>query len=114
MIEQNFKQAGLLQEKLSTSIFPTLSDLILIFFPTPGVYIRDILTVPEKFKTEAVDFYDEEGIKFDDLYVFIPAIKQKHYKNTGLAYTENTLHFEPELMQFLLSLSLNIIEHRYS
>lgn len=114
MILQAFKQPGLLADKPNASIFPMMSDLILVFFPTPGIFVRDKLTLPEGVRVEPVNYYNEKSVPFDNMYVFIPAVKLEHYQGTGLAYSENTLHFEPELIEALAQQSPDIIEHAHS
>ncbi|WP_305815646.1 hypothetical protein [Photobacterium leiognathi] len=114
MIQQAYKQPGLLANKPNTSIFPMMSDLVLVFFPTPGIFVRDTLTVPASFRALPVNYYNEKSVPFDNMYVFIPAVKLEHYKGTGLAYSENTLHFEPELIEALAQQSPMIIEHSHS
>ncbi len=49
MIEQKYKQDGMFQETKSSSLFPKIADLVLVFFPSPGVFIRDTLKVPPIF-----------------------------------------------------------------
>ncbi|MGF1727956.1 hypothetical protein, partial [Photobacterium nomapromontoriensis] len=90
MIQQAYKQPGLLADKPNTTIFPMMSDVVLVFFPTPGVFMRDNLSVPESYAAQPVVYYDENSVPLDDMYVFIPAVKLEHYQGTGLAYSENT------------------------
>lgn len=114
MIQQIYKQHGLLASKPNTSIFPMMSDLVLVFFPTPGIFVRDNLVVPEPFNAQPVNYYNEKSTIFDNMYVFIPAVKLEHYKGTGLAYSDSTLHFEPEFIEALAQQSPSIIEHSHS
>ena len=53
MIDQKFQQPGLLAETEVNPLFPRMADLVLVFFPSPGVFVRNTLTIPEEFKTEA-------------------------------------------------------------
>ncbi len=112
MIEQKYQKPGLLSEKKNASIFPRMSDLVLVFFPTPGVYVKDNLSIPESFNSLPVDFYTESYEKFDNIYSFIPAVRIEDYQGSGLAYSDNTLFFETELIEHLSTQLPEVIEHR--
>ncbi|UUM32478.1 hypothetical protein [Vibrio japonicus] len=116
MIEQKYKQDGLLSETRSNSLFPKLADLVLVFFPSPGVFVKDSLKVPDTFTVETAIYYEANGEPFDDMYVFLPAVLQRQYDSgqsgSGVVYEKNTLKLEPELVQALVEQSPSTIEHR--
>ncbi|EPN0104912.1 TPA: hypothetical protein ACMDOR_002598 [Vibrio parahaemolyticus] len=70
MIEQKYKQDGMFQETKSSSLFPKIADLVLVFFPSPGVFIRDTLKVPSDFFAQTVASYEANGERFENMYVF--------------------------------------------
>ncbi|MDN4694553.1 hypothetical protein QYZ44_04305 [Vibrio parahaemolyticus] len=70
MIEQKYKQNGMFQETISSSLFPKVADLVLVFFPSPGVFIRDTLKVPSDFFAQTVASYEANGERFENMYVF--------------------------------------------
>ncbi|MDN4694551.1 hypothetical protein QYZ44_04315 [Vibrio parahaemolyticus] len=70
MIEQKYKQNGMFQEAISSSLFPKVADLVLVFFPTPGVFVRDTLKVPSDFCSQTVVSYEANGEGFENMYVF--------------------------------------------
>ncbi len=47
MIEQKFQQEGMFQETDSKSLFPKIADLV--FSPSPGIFVRDNVNVPNTF-----------------------------------------------------------------
>ncbi|SGZ03092.1 Putative uncharacterized protein [Moritella viscosa] len=115
MIKQQYQQEGLLAEKPNKSIFPMKADLVLVFFPSPGVYVRDKLTVPPNYTTYPVTFYEADGEPFEDMYVFLPAVLKTQYDSgmneSGIVYEKETLYFEKDLIEHLESQTANIIEH---
>ncbi|AIW18349.1 hypothetical protein F0267_22620 [Vibrio coralliilyticus] len=116
MIEQKFQQPGLLAETEVNPLFPRMADLVLVFFPSPGVFARNTLTIPDEFKTEATVFYEADGEPFEEMYVFLPAVLQSQYdagKNqSGIVYSKDGLKFEPALIQALADQVTGPIEHR--
>lgn len=117
MIAQCYKQEGLLPHKPNTSIFPMKSDIVLVFYPSPGIFVRDTHTLPEKYQAITATFFNEKGHEYIDEYQYLPAVLASQYtsgkNHHGIIYEEKKLSFDPELINFLSSLSLKIIEHRY-
>ncbi|WP_045401375.1 hypothetical protein [Vibrio campbellii] len=117
MIEQKYKQNGMFQETISSSLFPKVADLVLVFFPTPGVFVRDTLKVPSDFCSQTVLSYEENGEGFENMYVFLPAVLQSQYDtghdSYGIVYEEGVLRFSPDLAEELSKQSPTIIEHRF-
>ncbi|MEK2166331.1 hypothetical protein [Vibrio parahaemolyticus] len=117
MIEQKYKQNGMFQETISSSLFPKVADLVLVFFPTPGVFVRDILKVPSDFCSQTVVSYEANGEGFENMYVFLPAVLQSQYDtghdSYGIVYEEGVLRFSPDLAEELSKQSPKIIEHRF-
>jgi len=116
MIEQKFKQPGLLSETEATSLFPKMADLILVFFPSPGVFVRDTFTIPASFKPEVAMYYESDGEPFSDMYVFLPAVLQSQYDagktHTGIVYDKEILKFDSDLIHSLKNQCQGPIEHR--
>ena len=116
MIEQKFQQPGLLAETEVNPLFPRMADLVLVFFPSPGVFARNTLTIPGEFKTEATVFYEADGEPFEEMYVFLPAVLQSQYdagKNqSGIVYGKDGLKFDPALIQALADQVTGPIEQR--
>ncbi|EGR2232202.1 TPA: hypothetical protein NJ328_004894 [Vibrio parahaemolyticus] len=117
MIEQKYKQDGMFQETKSSSLFPKIADLVLVFFPSPGVFIRDTLKVPSDFFAQTVASYEANGERFENMYVFLPAVLQSQYDaghdSHGIVYEEGVLRFSPDLAEALSKQSLTTIEHRF-
>ncbi|WKY59613.1 hypothetical protein Q5H80_18735 [Vibrio sp. SNU_ST1] len=118
MIEQKFKQDGLLSETKSNSLFPKIPGLVLVFFPSPGVFVRDALKVPDGFKTETATYYEADGEPFENMYAFLPAVLQSQYdtgrNDSGIVYSKESLKFESALIQALFEQTPAVIEHRLS
>lgn len=118
MIEQKYKQDGLLSETKSDSLFPKIPDLVLVFFPSPGVFLRDTLKVPDNFKAETATYYEPDGEPFENMYVFLPAVLQSQYdtgrNDSGIVYSKDSLKFESALIHALLEQASAVIEHRSS
>lgn len=117
MIEQGYLQQGLLANKPNGSIFPLKSDIILVFYPSPCIFLSSIHALPEKYKAIGATFFNEKGNEYENEYQYLPAVLASQYEDGqtthGIIYKEKVLSFEPELMNFLIGLPLNIIEHRY-
>ncbi|WP_191117890.1 hypothetical protein [Vibrio campbellii] len=117
MIEQKYKQDGMFQETKSSSLFPKIADLVLVFFPSPGVFIKDTLKVPSNFCSRTVASYEANGERFENMYVFLPAVLQSQYDagnaSHGIVYGEGVLRFSPDLAEALSKQSLTTIEHRF-
>ena len=117
MIEQAYLQEGLLAHKPNESIFPLKSDIILVFYPSPCIFVRDMYILPEKYKAIGATFFNEKGNEYPNEYQYLPAVLASQYSSGqtthGIIYKEKVLSFEPELMNFLSNLPLKIIEHRY-
>ncbi len=118
MIEQKFQELGKLAEIKNNSLFPKMADLVLVFFPSPGLFVRGNIVIPNEFKSEASIYYDADGEPFGDMYVFLPAVLQAQYdlgeRTSGIVYEKDTLNFEPSLVEALLEQSPKVIEHRSS
>ncbi|WP_049878032.1 hypothetical protein [Vibrio parahaemolyticus] len=98
-------------------MFPKVADLVLVFFPSPGVFIRDTLKVPSDFFAQTVASYEANGERFENMYVFLPAVLQSQYDaghdSHGIVYEEGVLRFSPDLAEALSKQSLTTIEHRF-
>jgi hypothetical protein len=118
MIEQQLHHGGLLAETPTNPLFPRLADLILVFFPTPGIFVRSNISIPDEFKSDSATFYEESGEPFEEMYVFLPAVLQSQYDagktSSGIVYEKDVLRFEPDLIQALVDQNPEIIEHRSS
>lgn len=116
MIEQKLKHPGLLPEQLDDSIFLVDPDLVLVFFPTPGVFVKDSLKLPENYLCHPVTFYYEDAEPFDNMYVFLPAVIPSQYESgmnqSGITYERGVLKFEPDLIEMLAEQNPEVIEHR--
>jgi len=116
MIEQKSKQPGLLPEKLSSSIFQVDPDLVLVFFPTPGVFVKRNLKVPEKYLSHPVTYYEKDAEPFGKIYTFLPAVSPSLYASgmnqSGIIYEKEVLKFEPDLIEMLAEQNPEVIEHQ--
>ncbi|MEZ8103235.1 hypothetical protein [Vibrio bivalvicida] len=116
MIEQKFQQPGLLAQTEVNPLFPRMADIVLVFFPTPGVFIRDTFSIPEEFRAEKAMYYESDGEPFEDMYLFLPAVLQSQYdsgkNNAGIVYEKDVLKFSPELIRALADQANGPIEHR--
>lgn len=117
MIEQGYLQQGLLSHKPNESIFPIKPDIVLVFYPSPSIFVRSIHALPKKYRALGATFFNEKGNEYENEYQNLPAVLASQYEDGqtthGIIYKEKMLSFEPELMNLLLSLPLKIIEHRY-
>lgn len=115
MIEQKYQQDGLLAATPINPLFPRLADLILVFFPSPGLFVRNTISIPDEFKSDIAIFYEANGGPFQNMYLFLPAVLESQYDvgktNFGIVYEKDALRFEPNLIQALVEQSPEIIEH---
>ena len=116
MIVQAFQQDGLLAATPGNPLFPLMADIVLVFFPSPGIFVRNTLSVPDAFEVQSCTYYEADAEPFEDMYVFLPAVLQRQYdegKNQhGIVYEKEVLKFEPELIQALSEQAPKVIEHR--
>ncbi|MDA0118027.1 hypothetical protein [Vibrio sp. T11.5] len=116
MIEQKFQQPGLLAETEANPLFPRMADLVLVFFPSPGVFVRNTLTIPDEFKAEATVYYEADAEPYSEMYVFLPAVLPSQYdagsNQSGIVYRKDELQFEPALIHALVDQVTGPIEHR--
>jgi hypothetical protein len=118
MIEQKFQQDGLLAATNSDSTCTEDADLILVYFPSPGLFVKHSVSIPKEFKPETSTYYLENANSFNAMYVFLPAVLKSQFDagktSYGLVYEKDVLKFEPSLMQALKAQSPKVIEHRSS
>ncbi|MGR5109723.1 hypothetical protein [Vibrio jasicida] len=117
MIEQKFQQEGMFKETDSKSLFPKIADLVLVFSPSPGIFVRDTVNVPNTFYAQMAAYYEKSGEVFENMYVFLPAVLQSQYDaghdSCGIVYEEGVLRLSPDLAEALSKQSLTTIEHRF-
>ncbi|CAH0532876.1 hypothetical protein VST7929_00723 [Vibrio stylophorae] len=117
MIAQKYKQDGLFQETDTSSQQSKNADLILVYFPSPGVFVRNTLKVPSNFCTQTVSYYEANAEGFENMYVFLPAVLQSQYDaghhSSGIVYEDGALIFATDLAEGLSKQSPTTIEHRF-
>ncbi|WP_224727108.1 hypothetical protein [Vibrio campbellii] len=67
MIEQKYKKNVMFQETISSSLFSKVADLVLVCFPTPGVFVGGTLKVPSDFCSQTVVSYEVNGEGFENM-----------------------------------------------